>query len=336
MGSAGIGLRPWLAVPAVLIALVGCQGAPERLSVQGLVRQLEGGPFQFRAEGDRCSLRRPAAFPASLFTWFLEGDDDRISRADAARCLGQLGPAARSAVPALLQVLESGPEDRDTGHGFTGVGVISVRSAVIEALGRIGDGRALGPLARVLATQPAHARVTLEAMQALGPLASGQAGLITAVLEARIADRPGRARACQQAVLALDQDLARRAVVERLERQHPNRTRHGFQEAEVAAALRTLDRRSPEYRKSREGVCRDQVAEAALRALAAIRCATCLPPIVSALREPWLATAAAWELGRIRPLPPAAGPALRAVITSPSHGALAREGARTALPDSDQ
>lgn len=173
-------------------------------------------------------------------------------------------------------------------------------------------------------------------MQALGPLASGQAGLITAVLEARIADRAGRALACQQAVLVLDQDLARRAVWERLERQHPERTRHEFGEAEVAAALRTLDRRSPEYLKSREGVCRDQVAEAALRALAAIRCATCLPPIVSALREPWLATAAAWELGRIRPLPPAAGPALRAVITSPSHGALAREGARTALLDSDQ
>jgi hypothetical protein len=331
MGSAGIGLRPWLAVPAVLIALVGCQGTPERLSVQGLVRQLEGGPFQFRAEGDRCSLRRPAVFPASLFTWLLEGDDDLTSRADAARCLGQLGPAARSAVPALLQSLNSGPEDRDTGHGYTGVGVISVRSAVIEALGRIGDGRALGPLAGVLATQPAYARVTLEAMQALGPLASRQAGLITAVLDARIADRPGRARACQQAVLALDQDLARRAVVERLERQHPNRTRQVFQEAEVAAALRTLDRRSPEYRKNREGVCRDQVAEAALRALAAIRCATCLHPIVSTLREPWLATAAAWELGRIRPLPPAAAPALRAVISSPSHGPLARESARVAL-----
>jgi hypothetical protein len=71
-------------------------------------------------------------------------------------------------------------------------------------------------LAGVLATQPAHARVTLEALQALGPLASGQAGLITAVLDARIADRPGRAQACRLAVLALDQDLARRAVVERL------------------------------------------------------------------------------------------------------------------------
>jgi hypothetical protein len=132
-------------------------------------------------------------------------------------------------------------------------------------------------------------------------------------------------------VLALDQDLARRAVVERLERQHPNRTRHVVQDAEVAAALRSLDRRSPEYLKQREGVCRDAVAEAALRALAAIRCETCLPPIVAALQEPWLATAAAWELGRIRPLPPAAAPALRAVISSPSHGPLARESARVAL-----
>ena len=118
------------------------------------------------------------------------------------------------------------------------------------------------------------------AARALGPLASDQAGQITAVLDARIADRPRRAQACRLAVLALDQDQARRTVVERLERQHPNRSRHLFQEAEVVAAL---------------------------RALAAFRCETCLPPIVAALQEPWLATAATWELGRIRPsrpLPP--------------------------------
>ena len=331
MVRAAIGMRAWLAVPAVLIGLLACQRESERPSVPALVGQLEGRSFRFRAEGDRCNLRRDGAFPANLLSWLWEGDDDLNSRSDAARCLGQMGPAARPAVPALLQALDSSPEDRDTGHGYTGVGVISVRSAVIKALGRIGDERALGPLAAVLATQPAHTRVTLEALQALGPLASGQAGQIAAVLDARIADRPGRARACQLAVLALDQDLARRAVVERLERQHPNRTRHVVQDAELAAALRTLDRRSSEYLKHREGVCRDAVAEAALRALAAIRCEACLPPIVAALQEPWLATAAAWELGRIRPLPPAAAPALRAVISSPSHGPLARESARVAL-----
>lgn len=331
MVRAAIGMRAWLAIPAVLIGLLACQRVSERPSVHTLVGQLEGGAFRFRAEGDRCSLRRDGAFPANSLSWLLEGSDDLTSRADAARCLGQMGPAARSAVPALLRALESGPGDHDTGHGYTGVGIVSVRSAVIEALGRIGDGRVLGPLAKVLATQPAHARVTLEALQALGPLASNQAGLITAVLDVRITDRPGRARACRQSVLALDQALARRAVVERLERQHPNRTRHVFQEGEVAAALRSLDRRLPESLKQREGVCRDAVAEAALRALAAIRCETCLPPIVAALREPWLATAAAWELGRIRPLPPAAVPALRAVISSPSHGPLARESARVAL-----
>jgi HEAT repeat protein len=213
-------------------------------------------------------------------------------------------------VPALLQALNSGPGDRDTGHGTTGVGVISVRRAVIEALGRIGDARALGPLARVLATKPAYARVSLEAMQALGPQASSQAGLITAVLEARIADRAGRAKACRRAVLALDQQLATKAVVERLQRQQPERTVHTFQNAEVTAALRVLDRRSPAYRKQREGVCRDEVGGAALRALAAIRCERCLPPIVAALREPSLAQDAAWELERIRALPPSADPAL--------------------------
>lgn len=309
MGRAGIGLRPWLAVPAALIGLVACHSPSERPSVQGLISQLEGGPHRFRAEGESCRQRQPAAFPASVFTWLLEGDDDLISREDAARCLGQLGPAARPAVPALLRALDSGPEDRDTGHGITGVGVISVRSAVIEALGRIGDARALGPLARVLATQPAHARVSLEAMQALGPQASSQAGLITAMLKARIADRAGRAKACSRAVLALDQQLATKAVVERLQRQHPERTVHTFQDAEVTAALRVLDRRSPAYRKQREGMCRDAVGGAALRALAAIRCERCLPPIVAALREPSLAQDAAWELGRIRALPPAAGPA---------------------------
>jgi hypothetical protein len=310
MGRAGIGLRPWLAVPAVLIGLVACHSPSERPSVQGLVGQLEGGQYRFRAEGDSCRQRRPAAFPASVFTWLLGGDDDLISREDAARCLGQLGPAARPAVPALLRALDSGPGDRDTGHGTTGVGVISVRRAVIEALGRIGDARALGPLARVLATKPAYARVSLEAMQALGPQASSQAGLITAVLEARIADRAGRAKACRRAVLALDQQLATKAVVERLQRQQPERTVHTFQNAEVTAALRVLDRRSPAYRKQREGVCRDEVGGAALRALAAIRCERCLPPIVAALREPSLAQDAAWELERIRALPPSAGPAL--------------------------
>jgi hypothetical protein len=310
MGRAGIGLRSWLAVPAVLIGLVACHGPSERPSVQGLVGQLEGGQYRFRAEGDSCRQRRPAAFPASVFTWLLGGDDDLISREDAARCLGQLGPAARPAVPALLRALDSGPGDRDTGHGTTGVGVISVRRAVIEALGRIGDARALGPLARVLATKPAYARVSLEAMQALGPQASSQAGLITAVLEARIADRAGRAKACRRAVLALDQQLATKAVVERLQRQQPERTVHTFQDAEVTAALRVLDRRSPAYRQQREGVCRDEVGGAALRALAAIRCERCLPPIVAALREPSLAQDAAWELERIRALPPAAGQAL--------------------------
>jgi HEAT repeat protein len=153
----------------------------------------------------------------------------------------------RPAVSALLRALNSGPGDRDTGHGSTGVGIVSVRSAVIEALGRIGDGRAVEPLAAVLATQPAHARVTLE------------------------------------------------AVVERLERQRPNRTRHVFQDAEVAAALRTL---------------------------AAIRCETCLPPIIAALQEPWLATAAPATAGRDQ--------------SSPSHGPLARESARVALTDSSR
>ena len=69
----------------------------------------------------------------------------------------------------------------------------------------------------------------------------------------------------------------------------------------------------------------------ALSALATIRCERCLFPIVATLREPSLVQDAAWELGQIRPHTPAAAPALRAVISSPSHGELARENARMTL-----
>jgi hypothetical protein len=297
-------MRAWLAVPAVLIGLLACQRESERPSVDALVGQLEGRSFRFRAEGDRCNLRRDEAFPANLLSWLLGGTTTSPA--------GPRRPAVSASWvrPPRRAGSAAGPQlrpRRSRHRPWLCGGRHRVRAERGDRGSRAHRRQAgRGPLAAVRATQPAHARVTLEALQVLGPLASGQARLITAVL-------------------TLEQDLARRAVVER---QHTNRTRHVFQDAEVAAALSTLDRRSPEYLKQREGVCRDAVAEAALRALAEIRCEACLPPIVAALREPWLATAAAWELGRIRPLPPAAGPALRAVISSPSHGPLALESAR--------
>lgn len=43
MIKAALGMRAWLAVPAVLIGLLACQRESERPSVHALVGQLEGG-----------------------------------------------------------------------------------------------------------------------------------------------------------------------------------------------------------------------------------------------------------------------------------------------------
>lgn len=80
MVRAAIGMRAWLAVPAVLIGLLACQRGSECPSVDALVGQLKGRSFRFRAEGDRCNLRRDGAFPANLMSWLLDGDDNLNSR----------------------------------------------------------------------------------------------------------------------------------------------------------------------------------------------------------------------------------------------------------------
>lgn len=63
----------------------------------------------------------------------------------AAVLLGKMGPGARKAVPALIEFIENGPDNFDTGDG-----VIPLRSSAVDALAKIGDKRAVKPLVKKL------------------------------------------------------------------------------------------------------------------------------------------------------------------------------------------
>ncbi|MFN8772014.1 MAG: HEAT repeat domain-containing protein [bacterium] len=258
--------------------------------------------------------------------WAFTRHEDRWTcPTGAARCLGKMGPSARPAVPALIKALASGIKDHDTGDG-----VIPVRSSIIEALGRTGDPRAIDPIADLLSGE-ADAYVALEALAALGPPAAHRAHDVSKFLKARIADEEGRQARCARAVQQLDYLLANDAVVERLQRDNPTQTRFLISPQEHATALAALDRTTQRYREAREGRCRDLVGEAALRALAAMRCEACLATVVAALATPDIALQAAWSLRALPVLPHGAEGALKDVLASPIHGALAKLAARQAL-----
>jgi HEAT repeat protein len=62
-----------------------------------------------------------------------------------AQSIAALGPAARNEVPALIEALREGPGDYDTGDG-----VLLPLTYSIQALGKIGDERAIEPLASMI------------------------------------------------------------------------------------------------------------------------------------------------------------------------------------------
>ena len=317
---AGCSQRTELGPPPGQTEPAGGLGWP---AVEDVVAQLEGGNCRFGVDAlDSCQPRAPRG----MFGWLLHRQEDRWTcPTGAARCLAKMGPAAQTAVPALLRALESGPPDYDTGDGL-----IPVRSSVIEALGRSGDVRAVAPLGRAL-SDPAYAFVTLMALRDLGPLAHTEVRSVASVLDARIADAPGREKACRDAVKQLEQHLALKAIEQRLQHENPHRTRAVIPSGEFEAAVRALDRGSAGYLTNREGACRDHVGGMALQALAAFRCEACTMKIVEALRDPAVAQDAAWQLYLMAEPVPGAAQALRAVVESPSHGPLAKDAARSAL-----
>ena len=95
-------------------------------------------------------------------------DDDPIIRMNAARCLGQMGPAAKPAVPALVEALA---QDEDSS-------VRAVAAIALAALGN-GDKTAVLALSRALNTETNYLvrSISSSALLRLDPEAAGRAGV---------------------------------------------------------------------------------------------------------------------------------------------------------------
>jgi hypothetical protein len=117
----------------------------------------------------------------------------------AAECLGQMGEESAPAIPALIEAVRDGPNNYDTGDG-----VIPTRDKIVQALGSVGDERALQPLLEALdnprpvdtgpgavgyaSEEPQGEAAALEALGLLGPLAQGAVEKIIPFLSRPIKD----------------------------------------------------------------------------------------------------------------------------------------------------
>lgn len=136
---------------------------------ESLTRQLRG---------ETCALDQSCT-QRGWFNWLVTSKRECVR--DAAQCLATMGAAAKPAVPALIEAVRNGPNNFDTGDG-----VIHVRDAVVEALGRTGDPRALPVLLEALANpkpmdvdlgaiprdKPVGELAALNALGFLGPAAA--------------------------------------------------------------------------------------------------------------------------------------------------------------------
>ena len=103
----------------------------EATDIDLLVSQASGHGFYWNASDQ----------PRGTFDhWTYRHYRSSCARAATLR-LGELGPAASEAVPDLIEILQNGRNDYDTGDG-----ILPDRSAVAMALGMIGDVRAIPPL----------------------------------------------------------------------------------------------------------------------------------------------------------------------------------------------
>jgi hypothetical protein len=100
-------------------------------TVPNMIRQFQGKAYYWNRYGDKPGVAE------RLFDWHY----GVISKITAARMLGEMGPRAVDAVPALIAELEHGPNDIETGDG-----AFPYRSEIALALGKIGDKRAIRPL----------------------------------------------------------------------------------------------------------------------------------------------------------------------------------------------
>ena len=175
MEMAGFSQRSLLAgiLLACRVGSAQTSSSSDSAKLDQLVAQLEGKGSAFAAQpGPRPECRR-----AGWLEWFLRREIEIIR--DAAHCLGEMGPAARPAVPALIEAVRNGPNNFDTGDG-----TILVRDAIVEALGRTQDLRAVPVLIEALEhpkpmdldygalpSGPVGEEAALRALGHMGPLA---------------------------------------------------------------------------------------------------------------------------------------------------------------------
>lgn len=294
-------------LPALFVT-VGCPCAGAEVGadhIRELVDQLHGGRCAYSTDPTKerpdstCKVR---PFYSSFF--FLRGPRRHVCVEWAAECLGNMGPAAGSAVPDLVKALKDGPNDYDTGDG-----VIPTRSRIAWALGEIGDPAAVPALIHALkraesvdfglgaipSRRPAARTAIARALAEFGPKAREAAPALMKVLS----ENPSQPMDTDQAeaARALGAIGATEAVpllTKRLRKpgRHASRCADalGMLTPASSTAADTLAQvvASPQY---------DRFAKwQALEALGKIRDEQYLPVLVQALRDPELAAPAARAL----------------------------------------
>ncbi len=120
-----------LCLGAAIMVLSAAWPSPKPKTVANLTEQFTGQAHYWMPSGE----------PAGFLDHFTTRHFRTTSQIAAAQWLGDMGPAAVAAVPVLIDALENGPNDIDTGDG-----ILPYRSTIAIALGKIGDTRAIDPL----------------------------------------------------------------------------------------------------------------------------------------------------------------------------------------------
>jgi HEAT repeat protein len=273
--------------------------------VKALAEQVRGGACSFgrSRESARCThFALPAL--AWLNDRYLGSSPTRryACVSDAAECLAEFGPAARDATTALIEALERGPNDYDTGDG-----VIPSRSYVAAALGKLEDPRAIEPLGRALRSgvpmdrgpgalesrDPAARGAVVLALARFGPKAIAYAPDFAAILRAdeRIAS------AAAEALGATESPEAAPALAAAL-------TKPGAAEA-AAKALGALGPSAavsvPALARLLDSSATPSARTAPAEALGRLDDARAVPALAGALRDSLVREVAARSLGWLGP-----------------------------------
>jgi len=156
LGCAAIVVVVWMVMPT----------SPTEKSVANLIDQFRGDAFYWNPNGEDVSY-----FDSWKFRHY-----EISCKILAAEMIGELGKDGRTAVPDLIEELVHGFNDIDTGDG-----ILTYRSTIAIALGKIGDERAIEPLIEKLKIN----EVANRASSALGgkPVGGiGQEAVIEALL----------------------------------------------------------------------------------------------------------------------------------------------------------